>query len=703
MKRLFSVLPCLALCFLLCGCKGGAQEPGGQQANTSDFKNSHSYTESSLPAPMALSTAQYTDGESIYFCGMDISGRALLLERRPDRSTETESIIEYTLPEGTAFVYSCCMGDGNLAVIAGDSPLNSLTGTKTSVENPQDVYHLYLLEYNAEGRLLSTKALEESPFDEGISVRSLAYFEGNYYMLSQTRLIQTDRDGNVLDMITLDSGIFLSQMIVKDELLVLYFTGEGDNGSVLSKVGAGEGLRLEELFLIDSWQVMGMGSSGDGDILINDGGKIYRLFPDSGETQMLFDFYQATVAISDFSNIYPFGDGYLLTAFYQEKTVRLCPGVAETRTELILWSEMPHSDILKYVQGFNQQSSDFFITVLDSRDWTEGQLMGEIAAGGTVDIYHVFDDSMLNSFKAEQVFEDLIPYMEPGGSLTPECILPQLQKALEENGKLYLLPMDFSFETVVTYQNPPVDSSLSFARQEELLKEAGAEYTLFPVYRDAEGIWHFLSRLYTDSHVDIASASCDFETPLFQQILEYCSNPAANSGYGESRYRPSVYFIDSFPGPLRLEYFQSEYGDDLQLVSEFGSHFYLGTCFAMAKNSQNKEGALEFLSYVNRREPDNPRFTWPASTDLFQQLLEEYQTAGIYDENFALFVPLTSHTIEQLYKLLDNTSAISGDHEDLAAILDSEAERCFAGIISPEEAAAQIQSRVSIYMAEQYG
>ena len=35
--------------------------------------------------------------------------------------------------------------------------------------------------------------------------------------------------------------------------------------------------------------------------------------------------------------------------------------------------------------------------------------------------------------------------------------------------------------------------------------------------------------------------------------------------------------------------------------------------------------------------------------------------------------------------------------------MDEEAQRCFAGDISPEQAAAAIQSRADIYLAEQYG
>jgi hypothetical protein len=294
----------------------------------------------------------------------------------------------------------------------------------------------------------------------------------------------------------------------------------------------------------------------------------------------------------------------------------------------------------------------------------------------------------------EQIFEDLNPLM--AGS-----ILPDLQRCLEKDGKLYLLPTDFYFGTVVTYKHSPVDTDLTLARQEQ--EAQASNYALFTYYQDPATIWYYLSRMYMYSNVDVESASCDFETPLFTQLLEYCSDPNSNEGGTNLDFRRSVYNFDVFPGPLRLVYFQQEYGDELQLTSPFGSEFYLGQCFAMSNTSPHKEGATEFLAYANRREPDNVRFTWPASAELFRQLIDEYVNTGVWYDNENRFVTFTDNTVEQLYALLANTKGIDQSYPELLDIIDEEAQKCFAGDATAQSAAAQIQSRAGIYLSEQYG
>jgi ABC-type glycerol-3-phosphate transport system substrate-binding protein len=374
---------------------------------------------------------------------------------------------------------------------------------------------------------------------------------------------------------------------------------------------------------------------------------------------------------------------------------------SESRTELTLWTEHMDSEVLNYVWGFNQENKDYYITAVDISDLTQAQIMGKISSGDTPDLYHVCDSSVFFNMNQEQIFEDLNPLMADSDILPAGSILPDLQRCLERNGKLYLLPTDFYFGTVVTYKNSPVDTDLTLAQQEQ--EAQASNYALFTYYQDPATIWYYLSRMYMYSHVDVESASCDFETPIFIQLLKYCSDPNSNEGGTNLDFRRSVYNFDVFPGSLRLIYFQQEYGDELQLTSSFGSELYLGQCFAISNTSPHKDGAMEVLAYANKREPNNVRFTWPASTKLFRQLMDEYVSTGVQYENEKRFVTFTDNTVEQLYALLANTKGIDQSYPELLAIIDNEAQKCFAGAASPQSAAAQIQSRASIYLSEQYG
>lgn len=220
---------------------------------------------------------------------------------------------------------------------------------------------------------------------------------------------------------------------------------------------------------------------------------------------------------------------------------------------------------------------------------------------------------------------------------------------------------------------------------------------------DRDQIWDNLSVMYMNSHMEPERVACNFETPLFIELLEYCSEPEANFGGKSQGYMPCINYIGNLPGPLRLMYFQQQYGEELLMNTEFGSSYYLTACFAIGISSGETEGAMEFLSYANRQWPDNPRFTWPASTVVFQQLMEEYTSTGLYYEEYGEFIQFSENTLEQLNELLGSIKGIRGAHPALEKIMDEEAQRCFAGDISPEQAAAAIQSRAEIYLAEQYG
>lgn len=380
MKKAMAFFLSLGLIMSLCAC-GREQEEGEQTAAPEaeqGFTKSFSYSEQSLPAPMTVSNCQYSDGGSLYFCGMDIAGKPLLIRSWKDDVTGKNESMEYELPQEADYVFCCCKADRRLVVLAGDRPPYSRTGDLRTVSNEQESYELFLLSFTEKGSLINILPLNESPFDQGISVRSIVPSGESYYMLTQTQLIRADGEGHVMNVLTLDEGSFISQTLVDGKLMVCCFDGET---LVLAEPEGAEDFKLKTVYTFESWQVQGMGTSADGRLLINDGGQIYSLDIRTGETQTLFDFRQAAVGISDYANIYPWLDGYLLSNSCQDQNVTLSPGMAEQRRELTLWTEYMIEEVLAYVRGFNQENENYYVTAVDIGDMSREQLMGENSCG----------------------------------------------------------------------------------------------------------------------------------------------------------------------------------------------------------------------------------------------------------------------------------------------------------------------------------
>ena len=85
----------------------------------------------------------------------------------------------------------------------------------------------------------------------------------------------------------------------------------------------------------------------------------------------------------------------------------------------------------------------------------------------------------------------------------------------------------------------------------------------------------------------------------------------------------------------------------------------------------------------------------------FERALEA-EISDDFDERFQIGY-LTAENAEELRQQVYNTTKLVDTDEGLIRILREEINRCFGGQITAQEAAKTIQSRVSIYVSEQYG
>ena len=165
-----------------------------------------------------------------------------------------------------------------------------------------------------------------------------------------------------------------------------------------------------------------------------------------------------------------------------------------------------------------------------------------------------------------------------------------------------------------------------------------------------------------------------------------------------------IFYHDSFPGLLRLLYWQEAYGEHFRLSSDMGASFSISSAFSIARGSKCKEGAWLLLEYAfGSYAPDDLRFFFPASSIRLEQLLESARTTGIWYDPKEAFIALESYAVEQLQKLLNTPAVVMDRYPGLMKIMNEEAEKFFAGVRTAEETAAATQFRAAIYVAERFG
>lgn len=679
----------LCICLLLSACSATT---GETLATDELFDNTYTVKYDELPEKMELSNAQYSDGEAIYLCGLDLNDKPVI-----GQYTEM-GFLEYKLPDEISYAFACCLAEQEVSIIAGDYPANWVNARGEYVQNTQDMYNLYLLNYDRAGTL---KAQIPIDIHQGITIRSIRYLNGYYYVMSATELSQLDQEGRLLNTMHLDGGSFISQTITGDHLAVCHFDSVSDGGGDCTKIlvlDSAETFTFRTLLSDEHMTVYGIGASDDGRILINADNVIYQMSPETGEWNTFFNFYAGGELVTDYSDIYPCQGFYLLASTRQEKLVSLAARGEEEKTELVLWTYYADANLNELVSGFNQSNDQYRIRVETAQDLGEEQINAKIAANKGPDLFSTGQNGFA-SFDGKTIFEDLTPFINNSETLGWENIIAPLTAAMRDENKLYSIPVSFTIYTVLYRTDLLTDAEMSLKDMQSLPEIQNGDIRIFPSYYTRSEVWDWLSNLYLCRYLNKENGSCNFKTEVFTQSLTLCAGLTEEWSVDDT---PCVFSIEQIPGTLRLLYLQQSYGDSFSLNTSLGSAFVVDLALAISAASSHKDGAWEFIEYVYSTDLDNERFSLPASAERLDALLNKACTYGVWDDEFHEYQQLNDSTVTAFWEVIENTHGILGNME-LIDIMKEEAEKYFSGDRNMEDTVDVIQSRANIFLAEKYG
>ena len=197
--------------------------------------------------------------------------------------------------------------------------------------------------------------------------------------------------------------------------------------------------------------------------------------------------------------------------------------------------------------------------------------------------------------------------------------------------------------------------------------------------------------------------SCDFETQGFYDCLAWCK---AWGGDGSTPDAPettlvkltSIRGIDQLAG--QSEYIAQNWFDEpgytyagFPTESGSGSAYQVLSSLGLGQQCSDLDGARAFLEFCFSYSQDGEL---PANFQRLQSELTAYQTAAPDGaENTVSEADAT-----QFYDLLDSITVLEGPDGALAEIIKEETAAYFAGSMTAEQAAQNIQSRASIYLQE---
>lgn len=462
--------------------------------------------------------------------------------------------------------------------------------------------------------------------------------------------------------------------------------------------------------------------SDRGNILcsLDDGRAVGIYDPASGETRLLFTWMDAALDMASL------GGG---VAFENEKAeiwypaargyVRLTEGMIPAKQELVLASHGYESQYADQILYFNHTDPEYRITVrhLEAAEGAAyDRQMIELATQGGVDL---LDTSLLPGSALDgRVLEDLLPYLDADPDIGREDFIRPLLSAMLRRGGLYELQPRFTLVTMATHASLfPGRESWTYDAVERLAAEH-PEYNLFYAGRDREVLLDAFLKLATAEYVDYDRAVCTFESESFKRGLRFVRNLRAA---GDER--PALLVSqedaagDSFFCRRLLE-------DEDYVYCGFPETGGNGSCFmrlgaggtpydestggfirlGMMANAEHKEAAWRFLKQLLTRTEEPVDYGIPVLRATFEKALAcSLETWSGRSERFGGYEYFTEGDAERLRELVYGTGKLAHDDAPLLEILNTEARLYFEGVKTLDEAAASIQSRAGLYVAEQYG
>ena len=394
--------------------------------------------------------------------------------------------------------------------------------------------------------------------------------------------------------------------------------------------------------------------------------------------------------------------------------------------------------------------------------WQAGltKLSTEIISGTVPDIM-LLSSLPYNQYVSRGLLEDLYKYIDSDQEFGRSDFIESAFRAMETNGHLYQIFPNFSVSTL--FGHPKLlGEGMGWNMdefREALRANPQADYPIGQYMTKANFLQLALTR-GMDEYVDWTAGKCYFDSGGFAQLLEFANTFPEEIDWENTEWIDMAellatgrqimvtYDISDF---LNTQMYKAQLGGEIVFKgfpteSRTGNTISPGVGIAMTTRCRDKEGAWEFMRTILTEDFQRSSMRWnfPTNKAVFDEMLTEAMTPEYYiDEdgnevevpklNYGMAVPMpaprsrggvsvsassvaidsgyspgeiviyamTQEEADQIMALIDSMSGSYGYDERLMEIVSEGAEDYFNGRRTAQDAAGVIQSRASIYVAEQ--
>lgn len=392
------------------------------------------------------------------------------------------------------------------------------------------------------------------------------------------------------------------------------------------------------------------------------------------------------------------------------------------------------------VVQFNESSEEYRVEIIwyDFKEWDNIYL--QLLKGEGPDLFEMSNSFLpLDVLAAKGMLEDLEPFLNDSGVVAKKDLLPKVLEAGTVGGKLVCVIPSFNMSGLVVPEGSTENGGwtseefLNLAQDypdAELVKGVNTHNILLSTYCLAGDI---------SAYIDWEKRQCSFDNKAFINLLEKVNavtlgninKNVTGSMYEQIMDREGFFNREYMVEPITINS-PENYVEAMEVLKGAGEiagypnqnkqpYYLLGSLsrFSINGGTQNKEGAWAFLEYLLSEEYQQLNTTagsqFPIRKDAFEERLlhtmreehpgkmgqryhsftgeilkdSEYPEVTENDRRFLRYMA------DNIY--LDTGSALKSEYR---SIISEEASAFFSGDKTAEEAAKNIQNRISLFLNE---
>lgn len=720
-KRFTAALPALALCLL---CMGGcsSKAPAPAKAGDSAPVRPAAYTVSgepvrcngeSLPMPEAGISLQRAvkAGDGVFLYGTDEQGNGhfFLLDGASLEIGETDVFGREKAEDISA------SPDGGLAVLRvdekGDYTISSWTGEGTPEAVSPDL----------------------SAYDDGM-IRSFQAADRGFFLELSRHVLAVDKSGGVLR----DYGEYpgAQTVVVTSEKSFLIQLGANeaasgpDQASGTSVIELGEDFAPGQSYHVEPLFTQFFAGAGD-QLLAYMDHVLYRYDCASGSSTALVNVLTSSM---ETSSLVPLRDGLYFTLNRGTPTLWRPADGEETAVLTLATYDLSYA-LKETVQMFNASHSSYVIEPIDyaqydtyeTTDAGLTRLTSDIISGNAPDIYDLRFFTP-DSLAAKGLLEDLKPWFGTDGEGSYEELLPCVRENAGFNGGLYELIPAFRLVTLCGDRST-VGEDWGVERFLQLAGEQPPQALFGPEMTRRDFLSYVLcfmkDELYSEETLD-----CDFSSEAFLALLRYAKElPESFQGDGnQGETMGRAYAGEQL---LVLRDFRDSIVDEISLLNSCfsgeaqfvgfptgsGSGFGIAPCerLGMSASSLHKEGVWEFFRFLLSYDAARTFIGLPSAEPVYTKALDKVIAKAVENLPSAWGAssggpvefsgtPVEAEAMRaQVNAMLEKADCIAVCDSTVLDIVAGCAQAYFQGGKPVEEVVREIQSKVGIYLSEQYG